>query len=264
MHHLLLVRESQGIRDPRHQIQYLARLQQIAVRRVIAQVAPLEVFHCNIRKAALFSHIIDGHDVRMVEPPGGFGLAEEPRPGFIEFAFDEFAGQRNRLDRDQAVDGGVAAEVHDAHGAAAVLAFELISSEARNRRHAAGACLAGRRRGGSGCGLGDGGGGPGRPRGPVGIHQPAQARGDVAVAVVEPCQVPVHGRCLRCAPALFQLGGEAVQIAHHGGVRPAALEFCKVLFEVVQQTGGLEAGFGLGSRHGRRQRRLDLQQGPYG
>ena len=88
-----------------------------------------QIFHRDIGKSALFADIIDRHDVRMIEPPRSFGFAEKARSRFGEFGIAEFAGERNGFDRDQSIDGGIAAQVDDAHGAAADFALELVAAE---------------------------------------------------------------------------------------------------------------------------------------
>ncbi len=96
---------------------------------------------------------------------------------------------------------------------------------------AAGAGLAailGGRRGGFGLGA-------------LGVHEPLEAGGDVAVGIVETGQMAVDGGGLRRPPALLQLRSEGVQIAQHGGVGLAALEFSEALLEIVEQAGGIRA-----------------------
>ncbi len=66
----------------------------------------------------------------MIEPPRSFGLAEESRSRLSKFRIAEFAGERNGLDRDQAIDGGISAQIDDAHRAAADFALELVAAEA--------------------------------------------------------------------------------------------------------------------------------------
>ena len=89
--------------------QHFARLQQVVGLRIVAQMPTLQILHGDVGEPALLADIVDGHDVRMIEPAGGFGLAKKTRPGLDEFGVAEFAGQWNRLDRHHAVDGGITA-----------------------------------------------------------------------------------------------------------------------------------------------------------
>ena len=92
-------------------------------------MAALQIFHRDIGESAFLAHIIDRHDIRMIEAPRSFGLPKEPRSRFGELRIAELAGERDGFDRDQAIDGGIAAQVDDAHGAAADFALELVAAE---------------------------------------------------------------------------------------------------------------------------------------
>ncbi len=110
--------------------------------------------------------------------------------------------------------------------AAEAFAFALLAAGAdggRTRRDLGGGC------------------GRGFRLGALGIHQTLEARGDIAVGVVEACQVAVDGSGLRRAAALLQLGSQGVQITQHGGIGLAALQLGEALFEVVEQSRGIRA-----------------------
>src|SRR4029077_7776614 len=126
----LFVRKSQGFRSSADDLQYLARLHEIVRFRIIAEVPALEILHRDVGEPTLFADIIDGDDVRMVEPAGGFRLAKETRSGFHELGLAEFTGERNGLDRNHAVNGRIAPQVDDSHRAASDLALELVTAEA--------------------------------------------------------------------------------------------------------------------------------------
>ncbi len=176
----------------------------------------------------------------MIEAAGGFGFAEEARSRLDQFGIAEFAGQRNGLDRDQPVDGGVAPQIDDAHGAAADLALQLIAAEPlgvgqRGHGRRCGVAAGGGRRGHSAaaetgavmaadyralaarrfCRSGPTGAGlpaagvaspaddarrRGLCLGALGIHELSQAGRDIAIGVVDAGQVAVHGGGLRARP----------------------------------------------------------------
>src|SRR5260370_41505458 len=96
---------------------------------MIAQMTPLQVFHGYIRKATFLADIIYRHDVRVVEPAGRLRFAKEACPGLDQFGIAEFARQRDRLDGHRTVDGGVAPQIDDAHGAAADLTLQFVTAE---------------------------------------------------------------------------------------------------------------------------------------
>src|SRR5271165_148611 len=88
-----------------------------------------QILHRDIGKSTFLADIIDRHDVRMIEAPRSFGFAEKARSRFGELCIAEFGGERDRFDRDQSIDGGIAAQVDDAHGAASDFALQLIAAE---------------------------------------------------------------------------------------------------------------------------------------
>ncbi len=135
-------------------LQHLARLHEIVGFRIVAQVPALEIFHRDIGEAALLADIVDGHDIRMIEAAGGFGLAKKTRSRFDEFGVAEFTGERYGLDRHHAVDGGIAAQVDDAHGAASDLPLELVAAEALRIGCRGAAAARGAAAGAGACGLG--------------------------------------------------------------------------------------------------------------
>src|SRR5580692_9617483 len=92
-------------------------------------MAAFQIFHRDICKSTLFPHIIDGDDVRMIETSRSFRFSKETGSRFGEFGFAEFTCEGDGLDRDGAINGGIAAEIDDPHGASADFALELISPE---------------------------------------------------------------------------------------------------------------------------------------
>ncbi len=72
-----------------------------------------------------------GHDVGVVEAPGGFRLAEEALLDLDQFVGLELLRQGHGLDRHDAVDLRVAAEIDHAHGALAQFLLDLVAAQHR-------------------------------------------------------------------------------------------------------------------------------------
>ncbi len=268
MNHLLLVRESERIGGPAMSSSTLRGSKQVIGGRVVAQMAALQIFHRDVGKAAFFADIIDGHDVRVVEAARRFRLPEESRPRLGQFRLAELAGQRNGLDRDRAVDGGVAAEVDDRpsrRGRFRARAdsgrggcnspLEAAPAHRRRRREAGGPggrwrpSVAGRgavRLGGFGADRRTRRGG-GLSSGALGIHQALEAG------------ARHRGRCCRSAPGdgrrrwpgprvhAVRAGSRAYRGPEHRDARLAPLQFGETLFEVVQQPGRSRMPGAMGS-----------------
>src|SRR6059036_3167132 len=76
---------------------------------------------------AYLAEVIHLHDVRMVEPRDGLGLAHEPHRVILGRVLVEVALQ-DRLDRDAAAEARVDALVDDAHGALAEGALDVVTT----------------------------------------------------------------------------------------------------------------------------------------
>jgi hypothetical protein len=72
-----LVRELECLANPGHDGQRLLR-DQLPMLQKLPQGQPLHVFHDQERVAARLAVVVNGHDVRMVEPGQGTGLTSKP------------------------------------------------------------------------------------------------------------------------------------------------------------------------------------------
>ena len=94
----------------------------------LAQRAPVEELHRDVRGVPGLADVVDRDDVRMVEAPGGLRFAEEA--ALVRLGLGVGQPEADRLDRDQAVDQRIARLVHDTHGAAARVPRESRSGRA--------------------------------------------------------------------------------------------------------------------------------------
>src|SRR5580693_6880057 len=92
-------------------------------------MATLQVLHGDIRQAALFTDIVNRHDVRMIEPARGFSFAKEARSRLDQLSIAELAAKRDGFDRHHAIYRGIASEINHSHCAAADFPLELIPAE---------------------------------------------------------------------------------------------------------------------------------------
>ena len=134
MNHVLAVRIVQRLGSARHERHHGFRRQQPSAIGVMAQVLAAQIFHRDVGESLIFARVVDGHDRGMIEPAGHLRFAEEPRAGFLQILFLEFIGQRDGLDRDDAIDVGIAAQVHDAHRAFAQFTLDLVAAELAAQR----------------------------------------------------------------------------------------------------------------------------------
>ena len=89
---------------------------------------PDHELHRDKRGIAVLAEIIDGDDVRMIEPPRGFGFALKARDHFGRaVAFELVAA--DRFQRDRALDARVESLVNDPHRAAAELAQDFVFTQ---------------------------------------------------------------------------------------------------------------------------------------
>ncbi len=111
-------------------------IQDALLRQHLLQSCAFHELHGDVEVSVLLAGVVDGHDVGMVEQPGG--------PGFILKAPDHVPVlepmyvQAQSLERHCAPDGRVLRFVHNAHGAASQLADNFVSA---NRLHRHGGLL---------------------------------------------------------------------------------------------------------------------------
>ena len=122
---LVGVVNSLGDRD--HELRGVLRVGGVR-RECPAQARTADQLHREITLAVVLSHLVDRHDVGMVEPGDRLGLVLEP-PQL------RLAGERARpdhLQRHEAIETDLAGLVDDAHGAAAQLPANLVVAEVAN------------------------------------------------------------------------------------------------------------------------------------
>jgi hypothetical protein len=103
------------------------------------QVAAAQVFHRDVGDAGVFGGLVNGHDVRVVQPAGGARLAKKALAHVFKVGAGEPGGQRHGLDGNGLTAVGVDPEIHSAHGTAPELTLDAVAAQR--------AALAGRRRG---------------------------------------------------------------------------------------------------------------------
>ncbi len=153
----------------------------------------------------LLAGIEDGDDVRVVQPAGGFRLAEEALLHVGQFLFVEFLRQRHGLDRDHAVDLGVTAQIDHAHGPLAQFLLDLVAAQHRLLHRAV---------------LEDAG--VGAPRPGAAQHDgfrhrlgPLDAGFQILELRIEVGHVTEYGFGLVELPLALEIEGQVVQVFHH-------------------------------------------------
>jgi hypothetical protein len=134
VHDLPLVREVQGVGEPLDDLQQGRDGQQAVGLGVVDQVPAAQQFHGDVRRAVVLARVEDGDDVRVAQAARRLGLAEELCARLLEFPAFELVRQRDRLERNLAVDHRVARPVHDAHRALADLMDDLVAAERGRQR----------------------------------------------------------------------------------------------------------------------------------
>ncbi len=129
VHHVLAMGVSQSLRDPRHDGQHPWHRQQVTVLAVVEQVFALEKLHRDIRQIMLLASIEYGDDVLVLQTAGGFSLAEKALARINQLVAREFLGQGHGLDRDDATDFRILAQIHDAHRTLAQFLVDLIAPQ---------------------------------------------------------------------------------------------------------------------------------------
>ena len=127
MHDAVAMREREAFGHLRDDVGDPMRRQHDSRVEDLAQRLAVEELHGDVRHVFALAHVVNGHDVGMVESPRGPGFAEEPSL--------ERVGLRVRhadihgFDRDQPIDKRVESLVDDTHRAACDLADDLVSAE---------------------------------------------------------------------------------------------------------------------------------------
>ena len=127
MHDRVAARMVEAFGDLRNQLGHLVEGQALAGFHHLLQRASLEELHRDVGDAVLLADVVDRDDVRMVQPAGGFRLAQKTFADFLE----RLGRQRRveRLDRDFALDQRIDGAIHHAHRAAPQLSSDPIASE---------------------------------------------------------------------------------------------------------------------------------------
>jgi hypothetical protein len=111
-----------------HDARDLFHRKTLVLRKMVLQFASDHELHRDKRGIAVLAEIINGDDVRMIEPPRGFGLALKARDHFGRaIAFELVAA--DRFQRDRALDARVESFVNDPHRAAAELAQDFVFTQ---------------------------------------------------------------------------------------------------------------------------------------
>ena len=111
--------------DDRDEPGGLARRQRAVGAHLLRERLPADELHAEVRLPADRADLVDGDDVRVLEPRGGLGLGAEPGAvrvgGEVRFA--------DHLQRDDAVQALLPGLVDDAHAAAAEFFEQLEVAE---------------------------------------------------------------------------------------------------------------------------------------
>ena len=115
-----------GVREPGEQpLEHAADLRQRHVPDVRPQRAALDVLHRDVRRAVVLEVVVHGDDVRMAQRAGDARLAQEA----LRERGVRRVERRQLLERDEAVEVGLAREVDHRHAAAADLAEDLVAAD---------------------------------------------------------------------------------------------------------------------------------------
>jgi hypothetical protein len=129
MHDALLVGVIEGHGGLAEDGEHAVRGQRLAGDELVERGA-VDVLHGDVGDVVLRLHVVDGDDAGMGENAGRARFAEQTLAqagallGVADFA------EADGLDGDRTADGGIGGQVHDAHGAAAQLAHDLVASDA--------------------------------------------------------------------------------------------------------------------------------------
>ena len=126
MHDALVVRRSEALRGLRGVRRRLSR-GQWAAPQLVAQSRPLEQLHHGVRRGTFPADVVDREDVGMAERRDDTRLALEARERLLVLG----EPLRQHLDRDVALQPGVAGAIDLAHPARADRRQDLVGSQAR-------------------------------------------------------------------------------------------------------------------------------------
>ena len=96
------------------------------------EVAAVDEFEREVRRAVVFADIVDLHDVRVVQLRDRFGFRTKP----FEVRFADIRPTDNHLQRDDAVEVNVPRFVDDPHAAFAEFVEDLVRPDEALRRDA--------------------------------------------------------------------------------------------------------------------------------
>jgi len=97
--------------------------------RMTGQVDALDQLHGDVGQPADLTRVQDADDVRMLQPPRHFGLAQKAGARIGEVVARELLGQRHGLERNLLVGGWIVPQVDGAHGATPDLLDQHILAE---------------------------------------------------------------------------------------------------------------------------------------
>ena len=121
---VLAVGETQAITDLGQDLQGLGAREGLLLEELV-QVVPLHELHGDVEHALVLAEFVDGHQIRMIQHPGGSRLAGKALLGLATLGH----GGKDGLDGHLAADGGIHAEVNLAHGAVPEHPLDLEFSE---------------------------------------------------------------------------------------------------------------------------------------
>ena len=137
MHHATAVGVGQRLGQALGNAGGLRRLGAPAVGQQLAQVAALEPFHRDVDALLCQACVVDGDDVRVVQPGGGAGLGQQLHLARLPMGVDVMVGRvgmnMQGLDGDGPREQRVECRMHGAQAAAAELVFERVAPHIADR-----------------------------------------------------------------------------------------------------------------------------------
>ena len=115
MYDVMFVRIRQPECHLRDYIQHLINGQHLPVIHDVAQLPTFQELHRDVCHIATLAHIINGHNIWMIETPCRFGLLIEAP--LVFFFFIQGKAKVNRLDRHHAINQWVPSLIDYAHRA---------------------------------------------------------------------------------------------------------------------------------------------------
>jgi hypothetical protein len=119
-----LVRVGQAGAQPFHHLQLAHDRDRLAPANQLGERLAADELHGDEGPPVELAELVDGDDVRVRDAAGGTGLALEPLPHLL--VVEAFAQE---LDRDQAIERGIAGEIHVAHPAALDEALDRVLAD---------------------------------------------------------------------------------------------------------------------------------------